>query len=155
MRVILEAGYHRMKLRKNAECVAASWVYGKRSSSLATPFGSPEMTGQRAEFVPRISCNKPGWRRVQRKYILYIYIYIYIYGIINIYYINIYWLPRCCSGKDSVCECRRCKRHGFNPWVRRIPWSRKWRLTSVFLPGELHGQRSQVGTIHGVTKSWT
>jgi len=54
LRVILEAGYHRMKLRKNAECVAASWVYGKRSSSLATPFGSPEMTGQRAEFVPRV-----------------------------------------------------------------------------------------------------
>ena len=50
----------------------------------------------------------------------------------NIYYINIYWLPRCCSGKDSVCECRRCKRHGFNPWVRRIPRSRNWPHTPVF-----------------------
>ena len=30
----------------------------------------------------------------------------------------------------------------FNPWVRRIPWRRKWQPTSVFLPGEFHGQRS-------------
>ena len=24
-------------------------------------------------------------------------------------------------------------------------WNRKWQLTSVFLPGEFHGQRSPVG----------
>ena len=24
----------------------------------------------------------------------------------------------------------------FNPWVRKIPWSRKWQPTPVFLPGE-------------------
>ena len=23
-------------------------------------------------------------------------------------------------------QCRRCKRHGFDPWVRKIPWKRKW-----------------------------
>ena len=34
------------------------------------------------------------------------------------------------------------KIHGFNPWVRKIPWRRKWQLTPVFLPGEPHGQRS-------------
>ena len=34
---------------------------------------------------------------------------------------------------------------GFNPWVRKIPWSRKWQPTPVFLPGESHGQRSLVG----------
>jgi len=27
----------------------------------------------------------------------------------------------------------------------QIPWRRKWHPTSVFLPGESHGQRSQVG----------
>ena len=26
--------------------------------------------------------------------------------------------------------------------VRKIPWSRKWQLTPVFLPGKFHGQRS-------------
>ena len=29
----------------------------------------------------------------------------------------------------------------FDLWVRKIPWSRKWQPTPVFLPGEFHGQR--------------
>ena len=36
--------------------------------------------------------------------------------------------------------------------VGMIPWSRKWQATSVPLPGKSHGQRSQVGSVHGVTK---
>ena len=48
------------------------------------------------------------------------------------------------SGKESACQCRRCKRHGFNPWVRKIPWRKKWQPTPVFLPGETH-QRSPAG----------
>ena len=46
------------------------------------------------------------------------------------------------SGKEPACQCRRCRRHGFNPWVRKKPWRRKWQPTPVFLPGESHGQRS-------------
>ena len=46
------------------------------------------------------------------------------------------------GGKESTCQCRR---HRFNPWVRKIPWSRKWHPTPLFLPGEFHGQRSLVG----------
>ena len=34
---------------------------------------------------------------------------------------------------------------GFNPWVRKILWSRKWQPTPVFLPGKLHGQRILTG----------
>ena len=34
---------------------------------------------------------------------------------------------------------------GFNPWVGKIPWRRKWQPTPVFLPGESHGQRSLAG----------
>ena len=30
------------------------------------------------------------------------------------------------SGKESTCQYRRWRRHGFNPWVGKIPWSRKW-----------------------------
>ena len=45
-------------------------------------------------------------------------------------------------GKQSVCQCRRHKRLRFDPWVRKIPWSRKWQPTPVFWPGEFHGQRS-------------
>ena len=43
-------------------------------------------------------------------------------------------------------------RSRFSPWVRKIPWRRKWHPTPVFLPGELHGQRSLAGYIPGVTK---
>ena len=34
---------------------------------------------------------------------------------------------------------------GFNSWVGKITWGRKWQPTPVFLPGESHGQRSLVG----------
>ena len=33
--------------------------------------------------------------------------------------------PGGASGKESTCQCRRHKRRGFNPWVRKIPWKRK------------------------------
>ena len=49
------------------------------------------------------------------------------------------------SGKEPFCQCRRCKRYEFNPWVRKILWRRKWQPTPVFLPGKFHGQRSLVG----------
>ena len=43
------------------------------------------------------------------------------------------------SSKESVCQCRRPKRHGFDPWVGNIPWKRVWQPTPVFLPRESHG----------------
>ena len=53
--------------------------------------------------------------------------------------------PGSTSGKEPTCQCRRCKRCGFNPWLRKIPWRRVWQPTPVFLPGESHGQRSLAG----------
>ena len=41
--------------------------------------------------------------------------------------------------------CLQCRRSGFHPWVRKIPWRRKWLPTPVCLPWEFHGQRSLVG----------
>ena len=32
-----------------------------------------------------------------------------------------------------------------DPWVGKIPWRRKWQPIPVFLPGEVHGQRSLEG----------
>ena len=49
------------------------------------------------------------------------------------------------SGKEPACQCRKRKRHRFDPWVRKIPWRRTWRPTPGSLPGESHGQRSLVG----------
>ena len=36
------------------------------------------------------------------------------------------------------------KKCGFHPWVGKIPWSRKWQPTPVFLPGKFLGQKSLV-----------
>ena len=44
------------------------------------------------------------------------------------------------SGKELAYHCRRCKGRAFDLWVGNIPWQ----PTSVFLPGESHGQRSLV-----------
>ena len=54
-------------------------------------------------------------------------------------------LPRQHSGREFACQCRWRKRGGFNPWVRKIPWRRKWQPTPVFLPGESYGQMSLEG----------
>ena len=53
----------------------------------------------------------------------------------------LWWL----SGKEPTCQCRRCKRLGFSPWVGKIPWRRSWQPSPVSLPGESHGQRSLAG----------
>ena len=50
-----------------------------------------------------------------------------------------------CSCKEFACQCRRHRRCGFNPWVRKILWRRKWQPMPVFMPGKSHGQRSLVG----------
>ena len=48
-------------------------------------------------------------------------------------------------GKEPAYQCRRHRRCGFDPWVWKIPWRRKWQPTPVFLPGKSHGQRSLAG----------
>ena len=53
--------------------------------------------------------------------------------------------PGGASSKEPNYQYRRHKRCGFDPWVSKIPWSRKWQPTPVFLLGESHGQRSLVG----------
>ena len=40
--------------------------------------------------------------------------------------------------------CLEYKRLRFDPWVRKIPWGRKWEPTPIFLPGKPHGQRRLV-----------
>ena len=47
--------------------------------------------------------------------------------------------------KEPTCQCRICKRCGFDPWVGQIPWRKGWQPTPVFLPGESHGWRILAG----------
>ena len=45
------------------------------------------------------------------------------------------------GGKESACQCRRL---GFDPWIGKIPWRRKWQPTPVSLR-KSHGWRSLAG----------
>ena len=49
------------------------------------------------------------------------------------------------GGSEVKASALQCRRPGFDPWVGKIPWRRKWQPTPVFLPGESHGRRSLVG----------
>ena len=62
------------------------------------------------------------------------------------------WLPWWLSGEESICQCRK---HGIDPWLRKIPWRRKWLPTPVLLPGKSHGQRSLVGSLWSLKESDT
>ena len=57
-----------------------------------------------------------------------------------------------CLRWKSICLQR--ERPGFDLWVGKISWRRKWQPIPVLLPGKPHGRRSLVqATIHGVAKS--
>ena len=56
--------------------------------------------------------------------------------------IKLIGLPWWVSVKEFACQCRR---HGFNPWVGKIPWRKEWEPSPVLLSGEFHGQRSLAG----------
>ena len=57
-------------------------------------------------------------------------------------------LPCDSVGKESACnarDCLQCRRPRFDPWIRKIPWRRKWQASPGSLPRKSHGQRSLVG----------
>ena len=60
--------------------------------------------------------------------------------------------PGSTSGKGPACQCRRYKRHGFDPWVGKIPWRKAWPPTSVYFPGESHDREAWQAIVRGVTK---
>ena len=49
------------------------------------------------------------------------------------------------SVSDGKSVCLQCGRPGFDPWVAKIPWRRKWQPTPVPLPGKPHGRSSLIG----------
>ena len=60
-------------------------------------------------------------------------------------------LPKWLSGKESACQCRRCR---FVPWVGKILWRREMLPTPVFWPGEFHGLYSLWGRKELDTTEW-
>ena len=56
---------------------------------------------------------------------------------------------KCLSDKESACQCRR---HGLDPWVRKIPWRMKWQHTLDILAWRIPMDRGAWwATIQGVT----
>ena len=51
-------------------------------------------------------------------------------------------LPWWFNGRECACQCSR---HELDPWVRKIPWRRKWQPTPVYLPGKSLGKRRLAG----------
>ena len=45
-------------------------------------------------------------------------------------------LPRWRGGKESTCQCKRCKRRAFSPWVGKTSRRRKGQPTLLFLSGK-------------------
>ena len=78
--------------------------------------------------------------------------------IINTLAMHFLGFPGCVCGKESACQCRKCKRLWFNPWIRKIPWSRKWRNGDPLqysCLGNPMDRGAWQATVHGVSKSWT
>ena len=51
-------------------------------------------------------------------------------------------LPWWLSSKELSCQCRKW---GFDPWIKKMTWRRKWQPTPVFLPRKSHRQKSLAG----------
>ena len=64
-------------------------------------------------------------------------------------------LPASRFTEESTCQWSRCWRCSLNPWIRKIPWRRKWQPIPVFLPQKACAQRSLEGYSPWSGRSWT
>ena len=63
--------------------------------------------------------------------------------------------PGSASGKESTCQCRRCKRQGFDPWVGKIPWIGNGNPLQYSCLGNSVDRGAWWATVHEVAKSQT
>ena len=64
-------------------------------------------------------------------------------------------IPRWLSGKESVCQYGRCKRCGFDPWFRKIPWRRKCNPLLYFCLENAIDRGAWRAIAHEIAKSLT
>ena len=53
----------------------------------------------------------------------------------------------------SIVVVFQCRRPGFDPFIGKIPWRRKWLPTPVFLPGDYMNKGAWWATVDGVAES--
>ena len=97
--------------------------------------------------VSKVFRNRTQWKLVGLDWVLSL--------VVNIVFNCCCLLPAIClreplgpelpGGSGGKGVCWQCRRPGFNPWVGKISWRRKWQPTPVLLPGKFHGWRSLVG----------
>ena len=58
--------------------------------------------------------------------------------------------PDGASGKEPACQCRRCKRHEFNPFAGKFPWRRAQQPTPVFFPGGIIPWTEEPGGLESI-----
>ena len=57
--------------------------------------------------------------------------------------------------KNPPVDAGRCKRHEFDPWIGKIPWSRKWQPIPGFLMENPIDGGAWRATVHGIAQSRT
>ena len=70
-----------------------------------------------------------------------------IYGDFVLYSVSATGLPPWLSGKESTCQCRR---YGFDPWVRKISWTKNPLQYSCL--GNSMNKGAWRSTVYGVTE---
>ena len=66
--------------------------------------------------------------------------------------INSQRLPWWLRGKEATWQCWR---HGFDPWVRKVPWRRKGQLTQILVWEIPRSEEEEGLSSMGSQKSWT
>ena len=67
----------------------------------------------------------------------------------------VWGFPLGTGGKEPACQCIRHKRYGFDPWVRKIPWRRKWQPLQYSCLENPMDRGALWATVRRVTKSQT
>ena len=83
--------------------------------------------------------TEPIRKPIQKVYIILLFISVFsVFGMLKVLaaYILFLEFQVALAVKNPLVWTEDLKRHGFNPWIRKIPWRREWQPTSVFLPEE-------------------
>ena len=139
--------HHRYKVVATQVCEVLSGSQGRMLMSsfvLSLTFAHSSMNPGEASIHSFFCKQFLTWHLAHNEYsvdmnnvCIYEWMFTYVY--------TCYRLPRLQSDKESACQCRRCKKCRFNPWVCKIFWRRKFQTIPVFLSGKFQGQRSLCG----------